>query len=88
MRTIWKYTVPRADEFALVMPAPATIIAVQMQHDRPTIWAIVDSSENVPQITRRLVVVGTGHRLPDNARHLGTYQEDGGMFVWHLFEVG
>lgn len=66
------------------MPRGAEILAVDVQNNTPTIWAIVDT--DMPLETKVLGIYGTGHPgdVPDISRHLGTIQLDG--FVWHIFE--
>ena len=42
----------------------------------------------VPTVDRRLLVSGTGHRLPlDSGQYVGTFQV-GGSLVFHLFDLG
>ncbi len=83
--TIWKFDVSIDDSFVLSMPMGARPVSVQMQCDKPCLWAIVDELRPVEQ--RRFYIVGTGHDIPRRAAYVGTFQQHGGMLVWHLFEA-
>jgi hypothetical protein len=82
MNTIWKYTIPIEDSFALNMPREATSLHVDMQAGVPTLWALVDTT--APNEERIFHIVGTGHEVPRYTCYVGTFQM--GMFVWHLWE--
>lgn len=85
MRTIYKYPLGITDEFWLSLPKDAEILHIGVQEGMPMLWAIVDPE--AVWDSRRLLVVGTGHLLPDGASkltHVSTFQE--GPFVWHVFE--
>lgn len=86
-RRIYKYTFEIGDDVTIRMTAGADVIAVQMQHDTPTLWAIVDPS--VPDAEHRFRIFGTGHPVPEffsAGKHVATFQERG--FVWHMFDAG
>ena len=61
----------------------------QQEGETLAIWA--PFIENVPTEERRLLIVGTGHEIPDdevfNYNYVGTTMQDDGKLVWHLFEV-
>lgn len=87
MPAIWKYMVEVADQFEIEMPEGARVLCVQVQHDHPQIWAMVDP--DAPMVTRRFRVVGTGHGIEAPiGPYVGTFQLYGGSFVGHLFEEG
>jgi hypothetical protein len=89
--TIWKFPLPLLDDLGLAndrpvinMPEGARILTLQVQYDEPTLWAIVDPDQKL--ISRRFIVVGTGHEVPpDVGAYVGTWQPRG--FVFHLFEA-
>ncbi len=85
MKRIYKYSlgVPLTDVMKTTMPVDADIIHANIQNGLATIWAIVDSSNSLTEV-RSFHVVGTGHDIPDNCKHIGTYFQ--GYFVWHIFE--
>jgi hypothetical protein len=85
MRTIFKYPLEVTDTPVVRMPAGAEILTVQMQRGEACIWAIVDDA--VPNVSRRLLVVGTGHGMPlDSGQYVGTFQT--GALVFHVFDLG
>jgi hypothetical protein len=43
VKVIYKYTLEVTDEQEVKMPANAQILCVQVQHGRPTLWALVDT---------------------------------------------
>lgn len=91
MKTIWKYTMNSEGGFLMKerlinMPKGAQIISVGEQHNNVCFWAVVDPDAKMHE--RRFVVVGTGHDMPDlPLKPLGSVLVDGGVWVWHLFEV-
>ena len=48
-------------------------------------WAEHDDAK--PEIRRAFVIVGTGHRIPDQAVYVGTAPRTPEGLVWHLYEV-
>ena len=86
MKTIWKFQFVTADTLAIEMPRDSQILAVQVQHKVPCIWALVDPGS--PSISRRFRIFGTGHSMPHDyvGHHVATYQECDGSLIFHLFE--
>jgi hypothetical protein len=87
MDTIWKYPIEINDIQTISLPVGAEILCVQTQNDRPYIWALVDSEAETESC--QFLLCGTGERIPANLDHLeyiGTFQQMGGLFVWHLFK--
>lgn len=79
-KQIWKYDV---HDGSIRMPKGAKILSVQLQNNRPNIWAIVDPKAEM--VSRLFVIVGTGEPFDDtDMSYVGTYQQP--PFVWHLFE--
>ena len=86
MTKIFKYPIRIEDNIKLMMPMHAKILCVQLQGGVPCIWALVD--EDMPLYHRIFNIYGTGHPI-SNAElleYIGTFQIDGGSFVFHLFE--
>lgn len=83
--TIWKYQIPLVDEFTLRMPKGACILTVQAQNNHGCLWAMLNPEAEPEE--RRFCVVGTGDPMPPGVQYVGTYQQEEGMFVWHVFEV-
>lgn len=81
MHTIWKFPLTVGAQ-VIEMPDDATLLTAQMQYRTPMLWAKVNP--NLLTRRRRIVVVGTGHAAPDDARYISTFQD--GSFVWHVFD--
>jgi hypothetical protein len=84
MREIWKYTLKPSCEFR--MPKHAKILSVGTQHNEAQMWVLVDPKKDYE--VRKFRCYGTGHPMSDESeKYLGTFQIDGGMLVFHAFEV-
>lgn len=89
-RTIYKYDLEVTDEQVLELPANAEILTVQMQHDAPKLWAIVDVPQRSATVqNRRIAIYGTGHAMNQSASHryIATFQMRDGSLVFHVFEL-
>jgi hypothetical protein len=85
---IHKYTLPVTDEFEISMPAGARLLSLQVQHEAPCLWALVDT--DAPATMRRFSLRGTGHECEFGhlVPFVGTFQLHLGNFVGHLFDLG
>lgn len=87
---VYKYPVDRNDlaagqgAFAIDLPIGARVVLAGMQHGVVTLWAVVNP--DAPRERREFLLRGTGHALPTNAHHVYSFMQDGGAFIWHLFE--
>ena len=69
----------------LSLPAGAQILTVQIQDDKPMLWALIDPNETLFS-TRILGIYGTGHNVPYNpGKYISTFQLKG--MVFHVFET-
>lgn len=91
MQTIWKFEIAEiTDRFTLDMPKGASILTVQIQNDMPSVWACVDSEQDIER--RYFEIVGTGNPFPKendediDRQYIGTFQLHEGKIVFHLFE--
>lgn len=86
MRTVWKYEIPMhgVAQFELLIPVPAKVVHVEMQGITPTMW--IELNPESPSFPKHFSIVGTGHQIPVNAAHVGSWQMEGGRFVFHLYE--
>jgi len=86
--TIHKFPVVPG-RFKLSLPRGARILDVQMQHDEPQMWVLLDEDDFKTE--RQFFVMGTGHKIEgaryDDLRYCGTFQMQGGKLVWHVFEA-
>jgi len=78
---IYKYEIQIADTQQIDIPLDWSVMRVGLDPNNiPCIWADVNpDDENIPTT---IYVVGTGHPLPVNAEHLGSFIQ--GPFVWHV----
>lgn len=87
MNRIYKYQVFLGSPTEIGLPVGAEILSVGMQGRCIQMWARVDTDRSLDRETRRFHVFGTGHDLPEvPLRFLGTVLQNGGEFVWHVFE--
>jgi hypothetical protein len=85
VKSIWKYPLNLVSEQSVDMPQGAQMLTVQMQHEQPHIWALVDPAS--PKVGRFVMIYGTGHGIPDDTgRYVGTFQLADGDLVFHVFE--
>ena len=86
---IYKYEIEVRAEFSLNLPVGAKILTVQVQHDIPVLWALVDPS-NTKKETRIFILCSTGGEIYhdiDLLDYIGSFQLDKGYSIGHLFEL-
>lgn len=89
MLTVYKYPFDINDYFELDLPEGAMILKLDMQFEKPVLWALVDPSR--PLIRRTFRLAGTGHPIKESFDQLffhGTFSMMGGSLIWHVFEIG
>jgi len=87
--TIWKYTLPIADEHSIEIPTGHRTLSVDMDPSGAgiAVWVLVHP--DAPQRPRRFHVRGTGHPLgPETTAggFRGTVVDRATGLVWHVFE--
>lgn len=83
---IWKYTLSLTDTQTINMPHGAHLLAVQMQHGTPQLWALCD--ENSIYEPRNIAIYGTGNPIPNEpGKYIDTFQMDVGALVFHVFDI-
>jgi len=100
-RIVYKYDIMRTppqgerqlvDEFTIELPHGAEPLATMVQNEVPKLWVLHVDNPAAPKQARHFRVFGTGHPIPDQddmrLTHIGTFQLQGGRFVYHLFEEG
>jgi len=70
--------------FEYIFPVGTNITTLQIQGNHAVIWYDFDMNEKTMQ-RRDFAWFWTGWELPDNARHIGTLQDD--EDIWHLYEL-
>lgn len=83
-KSVWKFELQVTDEFKLTMPKGATPLHVEVQNDKPCLWALVDPTAEREE--RTFYVHGTGHPVGPGAEHVGSFMLMDGTFVGHLFQ--
>lgn len=87
MQQIWKYELSTTDDQTIKMPMGAEILTVQMQHRKPCIWALVNTTAKLTE--RNIEIFGTGNPISvvGERKYIGTYQLLDGGLVFHVFEL-
>lgn len=85
-KRIFKYPWPvSAGSCRIKMPVGAKVLHFGVQHDIPTIWALVDPES--PDEERLFALFGTGAMvIGPFTQYLGTVIMHGDSLVLHLFE--
>jgi hypothetical protein len=84
VNAVYKYEL-HPDTSVVSMPEGARILHVDVQDNRPYIWALVDPT--LRHVGRKFAVVGTGQQFDaTDVVHVGTFLMYGGDLVWHVFE--
>jgi hypothetical protein len=84
-QTIHRYEVPRDNLWHPVegCDTPLSLGARRSSPAPVEFWARANGGDGV----RWFRVYGTGHPVPGDATYRGSVIVNGGMFVWHLFEM-
>lgn len=80
---IYKYPLD-FDTQVIEMHSFRRIVHVDNQHNRPAIWAEVDTDSPLEQVTFH--VVATGSEVPSPGEYRWTVLFDEGKFVFHVYE--
>lgn len=84
---IWKYELnPKAIIQYVRMPEGSKIVHVGQQNGFPCMWVLfsIPPTLQVPMITRRFRIFGTGPDVPENMGYVGTVLIE--PYVLHIFE--
>lgn len=68
------------------MPIDAEILAIQVQHGEPCLWAIV--KHEARRVRREIVIHGTGHAVKEGGIYIDSYQLQRGDLIFHVFDHG
>ena len=88
MLKVFKYHIRIDDYLEIDLPEQAKILTVDTQRGTPYMWVLCNPE--LPIITRKFKIAGTGHPIeeePDNLNHIGTFQLYNGDLIFHVFEV-
>lgn len=83
---IWKFRI-ELGKVRYELPKYAKVLCVQIQDGEPNMWFICDPKQPLEQ--RAFSIIGTGHEFNGDLieSYIGTFQLEGGRFVFHVFEV-
>lgn len=84
MRAIWKYQI-HGPRVTLEMPEGAKILSLQVQHNIPTLWVMVEPYAAKDSRTFRAVPTG-GEFDAEGLTYIGTFQMNDGTLVFHILE--
>lgn len=85
MKKIYKYPILIEDKQVISMPINAEILTVQIQNGVPCIWALVDTSSPLSDVSVRVYPTGGEVYPSPNLKYCGTFQLIGGGLVFHVF---
>lgn len=92
MRTVWKFSLagafdPRNYDGTVTVELPdPEFLVVHVGPDpggSPCVWVDLHTEATPNPETVTFQIVGTGHRVPKHAFHVGAYLD--GPFVWHVY---
>lgn len=84
MKRILKYPLEIRSTQDIRLPKGAVVLTAQMQKGVPCIWVRADLTEEHEPVL--IFFVATGEKVPiETDEYLGTIQEDGGTFIWHIY---
>lgn len=67
------------------IPKGYKILCLQSHRFMPCLWILIDPKEPLEEASFQ--VYETGWEDTPSEGYLGTWQEAGGSFVWHLFQI-
>ena len=87
-KVIWKFELSEKGNQRIELPLDYEILALQTQNGNPCLWVLVDLKK--PKEIETFEIYGTGHEIHYDMgidrEYVGTWQEQGGLLVWHLFK--
>lgn len=85
-RVMWKYPLTILGETTIKLHAEDHLQDVSMVNGEVVLYVEVDNSKTTPATEEvKLIVIGTGHEVPENAEYFDTVVD--GPLVWHVFVI-
>ena len=89
MTKIYKYPLEITDVQEIAMPENAEILYVEIQYDKPCLWARIDPTQT--NVSRKIYIYGTGDEIaPIPLAYIGSFMMHGGTFgrapFGHVFQ--
>jgi len=86
MRAVHKFQFTSLSQpLQVLVSREAKVVLVDVQAGVPTVWVDDRWDESLKQYRWDFMAIGTGHPIPDNAEHVGSYQQ--GPYVWHIYQL-
>jgi hypothetical protein len=63
---------------------PAKFLYAAIQKDSPQVW-VQHCPESTVKVAAEIRIYGTGEPIDEGFEFLGTYLEDNGNYVWHVY---
>ena len=83
MRRVYKYAIPEPGTTRRIA-VPEVHKPIHVGQDPDNTWCVWFEVDDIKrEIGRTLLVVGTGHPIPDGFEHCGSLVQ--GPFVWHVY---
>ena len=86
MREIWKYTL-RPGKQSFGIPQGASVLHTHEQRGEVCLWALVDPTERQAERVFEVVATGQPFDLLGKYLYIGTVHLEGGLLVFHVFEI-
>lgn len=87
-KTVWKFELSVNGNQELELREGYEILALQTQNGVPCLWILINPE--APKEKETFEIYGTGHPINYDMgidrEYVGTWQEQGGSYVWHLFK--
>lgn len=84
-RAVWRYQVSVDGPETIGLTGDPVAFGALSYSAGIEFWAEHDDAK--PEVPRTFVIVGTGHRIPDDAVYVGTAPRTREGLVWHLYEL-
>ena len=85
---IWKYELEIKDTQQLSIPSKAKMLTVETIRNSPWLFVLVNPLAEKIRRTIRVYDTEDTIKAEDNGKYVGTYQQDNGIFVFHIFDEG
>lgn len=88
MKTVHKFPILYGKAIELMLDPASKVVLVGKDWASKSlcIWIELDKSRGPEFAVRtKFEIYGTGHDIPHNAKHIGSYVDD--PYVWHLYQV-
>ena len=90
MTNIWRQKIEITDRQTITGPGLRRVLAVDNSRGDLDAWGLAEVWFEVvpgePDRSLDLIIVGTGHKVPDDAGdYIGHLVASGGLYIWHFY---